>query len=108
MDATELVQEMQRKKMALLIASYIHHVWAPSSSEDEIDDFIQFVIYVLQKTRLPEPITIISLRYLDRLRSSYPDTQPQKGSEYRLLISSMMIANKVRFCCKLSFTRLRT
>lgn len=102
MDATELVQEMQIKKMALLIVSYIHHVWVPPSPEDE-NDFNIFVIFVLRKTKLPEPITIISLRYLDRLRSSYPDMQPQKGSEYRLLISSMIIANKVRFVGKLSF-----
>jgi hypothetical protein len=94
MDATELVQDIQRKKMALLIVSYIEHVWLPPMSDDE-NAFIQFVLYVLRKTQLSEPITIIALRYLDKLKSMNPRIQPQKGSEYRLLISALMLANKV-------------
>ena len=96
MQRLELLSDLKRNKLATLIVSYMEHVWIlnPISPKD-IQNFTCFVNYVLGVTSLSEAMAIVGLRYLDKLRLLNPLVEPQRGSEYRLLITALMLANKV-------------
>ncbi len=88
-----LISTMKRKKLSFLVTSYMSHVW--SFLNQDSSHFTSFVFYLLHTTQISYPIVLIALRYLDRLRSFFPSITPQKGSEYRLFVSALIIANKL-------------
>lgn len=60
--------------------------------------FTKFVRATLQMTAVAPHVVLLGLLLLDRYRASTREPSPAAGSEYRLFVTSLLIANKVRLC----------
>ncbi|CDO70961.1 hypothetical protein BN946_scf184829.g70 [Trametes cinnabarina] len=56
--------------------------------------FIRFMQKVLETTQVSQSVIVLSLRYIYRLKARNPFTTGQAGSEYRVAIAALMLANK--------------
>ena len=85
--------------------------------------FIRFMQKVLETTQVSQSVIVLSLHYIYRLKGRNPYTSGQAGSEYRVAIAALMLANKfvdecvsykafhasllTRFTCAATRTRTR-
>lgn len=58
------------------------------------DKFVAFVQSVLQATKVSDSIVRLSLYYIYKLKIRHHGLQGQPGSEYRLFLTSLILANK--------------
>ncbi|KAI0825286.1 cyclin-domain-containing protein [Trametes gibbosa] len=56
--------------------------------------FVRFMQKVLETTQVSQSVIVLSLRYIYRLKARNPYTSGQAGSEYRVAIAALMLANK--------------
>ncbi|KAH9927419.1 cyclin-domain-containing protein [Epithele typhae] len=56
--------------------------------------FVRFVQKVLETTQVSQSVIVLSLNYIYRLKARNPFTSGQAGSEYRVAIAALMLANK--------------
>ncbi|KAI0662354.1 cyclin-domain-containing protein [Cubamyces menziesii] len=56
--------------------------------------FVRFMQKVLETTQVSQSVIVLSLRYIYRLKARNPFTTGQAGSEYRVAIAALMLANK--------------
>ncbi|KAI0666197.1 cyclin-domain-containing protein [Trametes maxima] len=56
--------------------------------------FVRFMQKVLETTQVSQSVIVLSLRYIYRLKARNPFTSGQAGSEYRVAIAALMLANK--------------
>ncbi|KAJ1540925.1 hypothetical protein HK096_010575, partial [Nowakowskiella sp. JEL0078] len=56
--------------------------------------FGDFVMDLISDTNIPVPIVIVALWLLERLRIKYSVVNTGDGAEFRLITTSLMIANK--------------
>ncbi|KAI0358891.1 hypothetical protein OH77DRAFT_1420377 [Trametes cingulata] len=56
--------------------------------------FVRFMQKVLETTQVSQSVIVLSLRYIYRLKARNPYTTGQAGSEYRVAIAALMLANK--------------
>ncbi len=80
------------------------HRSRPSSTERSNDPrllrlfprrrFIDFVRNMLNTTQVSKSVIILALLYIHRLKSKNPGLRGQDGSEFRLFVTALMLANK--------------
>lgn len=56
--------------------------------------FVRFMQKVLETTQVSHSVIVLSLHYICRLKARNPFTSGQAGSEYRVAIAALMLANK--------------
>ncbi|KAH9850617.1 cyclin-domain-containing protein [Lenzites betulinus] len=56
--------------------------------------FVRFMQKVLETTQVSQSVIVLSLRYIYRLKARNPYTSGMAGSEYRVAIAALMLANK--------------
>ncbi|KAI0719065.1 cyclin-domain-containing protein [Cerioporus squamosus] len=56
--------------------------------------FVRFMQKVLETTQVSQSVIVLSLHYIYRLKGRNPYTSGQAGSEYRVAIAALMLANK--------------
>ncbi|KAK0540970.1 hypothetical protein OC835_000397 [Tilletia horrida] len=56
--------------------------------------FVTFIKNLLTTTQVSSSVILLALLYIFRLKSRHPDLHGQEGSEYRLSVTSLMLANK--------------
>ena len=56
--------------------------------------FVRFIQKVLETTQVSQSVIVLSLNYIYRLKARNPFTSGQAGSEYRVAIAALMLANK--------------
>ncbi|KAI0757467.1 cyclin-domain-containing protein [Daedaleopsis nitida] len=56
--------------------------------------FTRFMQKVLETTQVSQSVIVLSLHYIYRLKGRNPYTSGQAGSEYRVAIAALMLANK--------------
>ncbi|KAI0761633.1 cyclin-domain-containing protein [Trametes elegans] len=56
--------------------------------------FVRFMQKVLETTQVSQSVIVLSLQYIYRLKARNPFTTGQAGSEYRVAIAALMLANK--------------
>lgn len=59
-----------------------------------VERFCAFVRSVLRTTQVSHSVVVVALLYIYRLRLRHPRLQGQIGSEYRLFLTSLVLANK--------------
>ncbi|KAK0544471.1 hypothetical protein OC846_006061 [Tilletia horrida] len=58
------------------------------------NSFVAFIKNLLSTTQVSSSVIILALLYIFRLKSRHPELHGQEGSEYRLSVTSLMLANK--------------
>lgn len=71
----------------------------PSSSTASLQlavspDFVRFMQKVLETTQVSQSVIVLALHYIYRLKIRNRYTNGQPGSEYRVAIAALMMANK--------------
>lgn len=66
-----------------------HENWLQAS-----DRFQAFVHNILKTTQVSDSVMILALYYIYRLKTRHPQLQGQAGSEHRLFLTSLILANK--------------
>ncbi|KAH9947355.1 cyclin-domain-containing protein [Amylocystis lapponica] len=56
--------------------------------------FIRFMQKVLETTQVSQSVIVLSLHYIYRMKARNPFTSGQSGSEYRVAVAALMMANK--------------
>ncbi|KAE8216183.1 hypothetical protein CF327_g633 [Tilletia walkeri] len=56
--------------------------------------FVAFIKNLLTTTQVSSSVILLALLYIYRLKSRHPQLNGQEGSEYRLSVTSLMLANK--------------
>jgi len=56
--------------------------------------FVSFSENLLTTTQVSSSVILLALLYIYRLKSRHPELHGQEGSEYRLSVTSLMLANK--------------
>lgn len=56
--------------------------------------FINFLTKVLETTQVSESVIVLSLHYIYRLKERNRLAQGQPGSEFRVCVAALMLANK--------------
>ncbi|EMD41468.1 hypothetical protein CERSUDRAFT_110040 [Gelatoporia subvermispora B] len=56
--------------------------------------FIRFMQKVLETTQVSQSVIVLSLHYVYRMKARNPYTSGQPGSEYRVAVAALMMANK--------------
>ncbi|PWN53110.1 hypothetical protein IE53DRAFT_213407 [Violaceomyces palustris] len=56
--------------------------------------FKTFVRDMLNTTQVSNSVVILALMYIHRLKSKHPELRGQEGSEFRLFVTALMLANK--------------
>ncbi|KAG8880506.1 hypothetical protein FRB97_000741 [Tulasnella sp. 331] len=56
--------------------------------------FVEFMHLLLTTTQVSQSVIVLSLHYIYRLRMQNPQIQTPEGSEMRLAVSALMLANK--------------
>ena len=56
--------------------------------------FVSFVQKLLETTQVSQSVIVLSLHYIHRLKESNAYTPAQPGSEFRIAVTSLMMANK--------------
>lgn len=70
---------------------------SPSANRTQLypsHNFVSYVRSILKATQVSKSVLILSLFYIFRLKSLHTQLQGQNGSEYRLFITSLILANK--------------
>lgn len=57
-------------------------------------EFVRFMQKVLETTQVSQSVIVLALHYIYRLKIRNRFTNAQPGSEYRVAIAAMMMANK--------------
>ncbi|PWN89336.1 hypothetical protein FA10DRAFT_141961 [Acaromyces ingoldii] len=57
--------------------------------------FLRFTRELLATTQVSNSVILLALIYIIRLKSGHPGLQGRDGSEFRLAVSSLMLANKI-------------
>ncbi|UZJ54342.1 hypothetical protein CBS101457_003662 [Exobasidium rhododendri] len=57
--------------------------------------FLRFSREILSTTQVSSSVITLALIYVHRLKAAHPHMKGREGSEYRLAISSLMLANKI-------------
>lgn len=57
-------------------------------------DFVRFMQKVLETTQVSQSVIVLALHYIYRLKIRNRYTNGQSGSEYRVAIAGLMMANK--------------
>ena len=57
-------------------------------------DFVRFMQKVLEPTQVSQSVIVLALHYIYRLKICNRFTNGQSGSEYRVAIAALMMANK--------------
>lgn len=57
-------------------------------------DFVRFMQKVLETTQVSQSVIVLALHYIYRLKIRNRFTNGQPGSEYRVAIAALMMANK--------------
>jgi hypothetical protein len=76
--------------------SYIHR---PNSSTSTLQlvatpTFVQFMQKLLETTQVSQSVIVLSLHYIYRLKERNRFTSAQPGSEFRIAVAGLMMANK--------------
>ncbi|OZJ06951.1 hypothetical protein BZG36_00132 [Bifiguratus adelaidae] len=69
------------------------HATTPNSGSPS-PAFKKFCLQVLNATQLSESVVLLSLKYIAKLLIASPSIQGAEGSEYRLFVVALMLANK--------------
>ncbi|OCH94174.1 hypothetical protein OBBRIDRAFT_770204 [Obba rivulosa] len=56
--------------------------------------FVRFMQKVLETTQVSQSVIVLSLHYIYRMKARNPYTSGQAGSEYRVAVAALMMANK--------------
>lgn len=56
--------------------------------------FIQFMQKLLETTQVSQSVIVLSLHYIQRLKEGNGVTAAQPGSEFRIAVAALMMANK--------------
>jgi hypothetical protein len=75
---------------------YLHR---PSSSTSTLQlvatpTFVQFMQKLLETTQVSQSVIVLSLHYIYRLKERNRFTPAQSGSEFRIAVAGLMMANK--------------
>ena len=83
------------------VASSQHASFSPHSNSSTAllqfsvsPSFVRFIQKVLETTQVSQSVIVLSLNYIYRLKARNPFTSGQAGSEYRVAIAALMLANK--------------
>ncbi|CAE6534107.1 unnamed protein product [Rhizoctonia solani] len=57
-------------------------------------EFVSFVADLLATTQVSQSVITLALRYIYTLKQSNPSIRGRRGSEYRLAVTALMLANK--------------
>ena len=83
------------------VASTQHAAFSPHSNSSTAllqfsvsPSFVRFIQKVLETTQVSQSVIVLSLNYIYRLKARNPFTSGQAGSEYRVAIAALMLANK--------------
>lgn len=57
--------------------------------------FVSFMQRLLEMTQVSQSVVVLSLHYIHRLKERNPSAMAQSGSEFRIAVSAVMMANKV-------------
>ncbi|CAE6532949.1 unnamed protein product [Rhizoctonia solani] len=57
-------------------------------------EFVSFIADLLATTQVSQSVITLALRYIYTLKQSNPSIQGRRGSEYRLAVTALMLANK--------------
>lgn len=90
-------QSVHRPSASTSVSSQTGHdgVSAPSRSQlFPTERFLSFVRNILRMTQVSRSVMAISLLYIYRLKVSHVSLQGQMGSEFRLFLTSLVLANK--------------
>lgn len=90
-------QSVHRPSASTSVSTQAGHdgVSAPSRSQlFPTERFLRFVKNILRMTQVSRSVMAISLLYIYRLKVSHESLQGQMGSEFRLFLTSLVLANK--------------
>ncbi|KAG2212387.1 hypothetical protein INT47_001748 [Mucor saturninus] len=93
------IQTSNANQLGEMCAMIIPCIWAgnfkrPLLSPKRHAAFKVFVQKVLKSTQISSSCVILSLYYIQQLRSAYPSIKASIGSEVRLFTTALMLANK--------------
>ncbi|KAH7330702.1 hypothetical protein B0J17DRAFT_679229 [Rhizoctonia solani] len=57
-------------------------------------EFVSFIADLLSTTQVSQSVITLALRYIYTLKQSNPSIRGRRGSEYRLAVTALMLANK--------------
>ncbi|ORZ07912.1 hypothetical protein BCR42DRAFT_442507 [Absidia repens] len=97
--AASIVYLMWHARKPFLVAatkpsSPYRHSFSSSVSGNASPAFKRFCLQVLTATQLSESAVFLALKYIANLLESNPSIEGAEGSEYRLFIVALMLANK--------------
>ncbi|KAL9931752.1 hypothetical protein V8E36_009302 [Tilletia maclaganii] len=88
--ADRLLAAMERMSVALAGAE------ADTAATSDVDAaVVAFSENLLTTTQVSSPVILLALLDIYRLKSRHPELHGQEGSDYRLSVTSLMLANKV-------------
>lgn len=93
------LQTSNATQLAEMCAMIIPCIWAgnfkrPLLSPKRHAAFKSFVLKVLKSTQISSSCVILSLYYVQQLRTAYPSIKASIGSEVRLFTTALVLANK--------------
>lgn len=57
-------------------------------------EFVSFIADLLATTQVSQSVITLALHYIHTLKRTNPAIRGRRGSEYRLAVTAMMLANK--------------
>ncbi|KAI9251568.1 cyclin-domain-containing protein [Sporodiniella umbellata] len=87
----DLLEITEASQLTEICTALFSHIWDLDKRQTTFKHFIQ---KVLEATQLTSPCVFMAFYYIRKLRSVYPKMQVSTGSEIRLFITALILANK--------------